>query len=389
MEKIKIKLFLGLVGLIIALFFTSCEKEVVYYEKYYFEEQSQNIVDSRGNSSDRNSGTSTTKNYLSSSVLQPALTPPANPSWIKVGEIKSAGNITLSNISKNSWRTVNLTFTFLGDGASFVEYALFQIPGKQEIRVEVVDNKFSITDIRIPMNTYLDIKLSYQTKASLPSSLKEGDLITLSLSGFSTDEPKVNLPSSGTMPKNINLDRVSLKNDGSVNPNPNPDPDPDPETPAKNVYFQNNIHFHSAGQTYLGVGEEREIILTWFQFYLISGPVKITNLTLKNPYLNSGLEFGEIRISLNGGERFKISSTISKDKTSSTLDLSSLAINAGGGWQDITIFASVKNIRNSAFNTETFGFEILNRNDLEFQNSKGEKISLSLVNIFQDGKMLD
>lgn len=388
MKKNLLKLLLALFVLALA---ASCEKEVVYYEKQYFEDQSQNSSASRGDGTNGrgNGSTSTAQNYFSSSVLQPALTPPANPSWIKVGEIKSAGNITLSNISKNSWRTVNLTFTFLGDGASFVEYALFQIPGKQEIRVEVVDNKFSITDIRIPMNTYLDIKLSYQTKASLPSSLKEGDLITLSLSGFSTDEPKVNLPSSGTMPKNINLDRVSLKNDGSVNPNPNPDPDPDPETPAKNVYFQNNIHFHSVGQTYLGIGEEREIILTWFQFYLISGPVKITNLTLKNPYLNSGLEFGEIRISLNGGERFKISSTISKDKTSSTLDLSSLAINAGGGWQDITIFASVKNTRNSAFNTQDFGFEILNRNDLEFQNSKGEKISLSLVNIFQDGKVVD
>lgn len=214
MNERKIKSFLMLIALILTL--ASCEKEVIFVDYPTASIDVRGVVN-RGNGE-----------VLSGSISQPALTPPANPALIKAGEKKSAGNVTIANVSRYP-RIVNLSFTFMGAGAGVVDSVFYTSRGLQEVKVKVVDNKFTINSINVPANTFTDIRLIYKLVKTFGRGISEGSQISLALTGFSTDETGVNLPNSGRFPNPISLDKVSLasNDDGSTNPDDDGDGDDD------------------------------------------------------------------------------------------------------------------------------------------------------------------
>lgn len=279
MKKSFLKLWLALI--VLALAATSCEKEVIYVDR-----ETGQLVE---NENSRN----TTQSNLSRDIMQPSLTPASSPYWIKAGESRKIANATIANVSKTLARTVNLEFTFKDAGALAVDsisYGIDQAVGAPLTRVEVVENKFVINGIKVPANTYFNISIYYKIKNSIPATIVEGSQIVLSMSGFSTDEAKVTLPMSGTLPKDILLDKVSLVGN---NPNPNPD-----ENAKASVWLSEPVVAYSNPFKIIGNAVSNELTIS------------INNLASIEKTLSSLVaDFGAgskaikmLRYSLNGGD---------------------------------------------------------------------------------------
>lgn len=282
MKKSFFKLFLALIVLVLTA--VSCEKEVIYIDR----ETGQQVDATDGR---------TTQTNLSKDIMQPSLTPASNSYWIKAGESRKTANATVANISKTSARTVNLEFTFKGAGAGAVDsisYGIDQVIGAPLTKVAVVDNRFVINGTSVPANTYLNFSIYYKIKNSIPSEIVEGSQIVLAMTGFSTDETKVTLPMSGTLPKDILLDKVSLVGN---NPNPNPDPDPNPNAKAS-IWFSEPVVTYGNHLKIIGNAVSNELTIS------------INNLASSEKTLSSLVaDFGAgskavkmLRYSLNGSD---------------------------------------------------------------------------------------
>lgn len=293
MKERKIKSFLMLIALV--LIFASCEQELIVVDYPAASIDARGVVN-RGNGE-----------ILSGSISQPALTPPANPALIKAGEKKSAGNVTIANVSRYP-RIVNLSFTFMGAGAGVVDSVFYTSRGLQEVKVKVVDNKFTINSINVPANTFTDIRLIYKLVKTFGRGVNEGAQITLSLTGFSTDEAGVNLPNSGRFPNPINLDKVSLasNDNGGTDPdngdddgdddNDDGDGDDDGDTTLKpSAWFGEPIIGYTSPFAIIGNTVSNELV------FKINSSSPKTFKSLIASFGENGKAIKMLRYSLNGG----------------------------------------------------------------------------------------
>lgn len=400
---------LSLVLVVLMITFASCERDVIYVEKPFI---SENNEGGRGTSGTTNGNTGNTGNNAtgkSMDIQQPALTPPLNPGLIKASEIKSAGNITVANGSRQYLRVVNLGFTFTGAGASAVDSLFYTIRGYKEVGIKVVDNKFAINGINLPASTFTDVKLDYKIKPSIPSNISEGSQITLSLSSFSTDETGVTKPNSGTFPNPINLDKVSLipNDNGGDNGNDNGDNGGNNDNDNGNDNGTQATIIQTGWFSYLRTpalvaekNTEADVMIHVIQLQMTGpGPARIRSIKFTNPYSAfntvAGNDFKFMKdwgFDLNDRNRINFEVNVTNQNTF-TVNFPVKDIPANGIYQRISIFAGVKNSGNrfdsGAFTHGKFGLKITSKSDIDIRDSAGNKIDLSKVNVWLDGTAIN
>lgn len=400
---------LSLVLVVLMMTFASCEKEVIYVTDPSATAQGARTKgsDTDDRNGDRNGGTNQTNGkVMDPEIMQPALTPPANPGIIKAGETRSAGNITIANASRQKQRIVNLGFKFSGAGAAAVDSIFYTIRGFQEVKVKVVDNMFAINGIYVPVNTFTDIKLIYKLAKTVPSGIAEGSQITLSLNTFTTDVVGVNTPSSGTFPNPINLDRVSLipNNDGGgSNNNGNGNGgsgNDDGNNPQATIIQTGWFSYLRTPALVAEKNTEADVMIHVIQLQMTGpGPARIRSIKFTNPYSAfntvAGNDFKFMKdwgFDLNDRNRINFEVNVTNQNTF-TVNFPVKDIPANGIYQRISIFAGVKNSGNrfdsGAFTHGKFGLKITSKSDIDIRDSAGNKIDLSKVNVWLDGTAIN